>query len=162
MAVHDPRNLGDTAACPEKRQCMDRQLTQRYVVDKHHGNLMAQGIFRCQGLRQEELEWFKEPGEWWVWGSYRTGAGNQDSSFKATGSCSRMSCPIRLVLRLIQHLYTNASGQPFFQRCLPSPLQGILRTFNYPAPDRPDRPFYRRATSSAKHSNFSAIILEIG
>lgn len=56
-----------------------------------------------------------------------------------------------------QLLYANASGQPFFQIWLPSLLQGILGPFNYPAPDRP---FYRRATSSAKHPNFLRLSLK--
>lgn len=56
-----------------------------------------------------------------------------------------------------QLLYANASGQPFFQIWLPSLLQGILGPFHYPAPDRP---FYRRATSSAKHPNFLRLSLK--
>lgn len=128
LAVHGSRHLGDTAACRDRRQCMDRQLTQRYVVDKDHGKQTAQRIFRCHGSRRE-LEGLKNQGNGW-------GGDHQDlvqeidfplsKPLAPARSHSRMSCPTRLVLRRSQLLYANVSGQLFFQRWPPSLLHGIL------------------------------------
>lgn len=101
----------------------------------------------------------KEPREWLGWGSSRPSAGNRFSTFKATGSSTIA----------FSHVMPNTVGLTAKSTSLCERVRTVVLSemapvtsprnpgFHYPAPDRP---FYRRATSSAKYSNVLRLSLK--
>lgn len=153
LDVHDPSHLGDAAACRDRRQRMDRQLTGRYVADKDHGKPITQRIFSCQAdpgrnLRRQGTR------DWLVWGSQRPGVGDEKSTCKATRSSTiafkdvtpnTVGATVKLTYEC-KRLRTAVHSEV---------AQAVTSTrnssdFDYPTPRRS---FYSRATTpSAKYS----------
>lgn len=124
ITIDQSRHLVDAIACQDKWQFMDRQTTQRYVVQKNHEKQIDL-LYLAFGLG---IKMPVEKGVVGVYGSQWPGTWDHESSSKDFGSSTIAFIPYLVWCHRGHHLSANAPVQLFFlawRLPLQPELQGI-------------------------------------